>query len=377
MADITPRQRVLMSLNHQEPDRAPMDLGGINNTAMHLKIETALKEHLGFEGGEPEIRATNQLVTVGDERILEHFGSDTRSIYFEEDRPWQEVDQGIYQDQWGLQYKINPDGNYYNFCGHPLSRASSVEEIKAYRFPDPRAEVRVAGLKERAESYGGRYCLVLEGMREPIFGTPSWLRGHTQFYMDLVGNKPMVDALLDSVLEFYLELTDFLLERLGPYLDVVKVGDDLGTQNNLIISPAMYREFIKPRQKILYEHIKGKGDFKLLLHSCGAIRSIIPDLIEIGVDALNPVQTTAGGMDPVELKREFGRDITFWGGGIDTQHVLPFEPPDAVAREVKKNLEIFKPGGGYVFAQIHNLMPDVPLENIFAMYRAYRENATY
>ena len=377
MSTINSRKRVLMSLDHQEPDRVPLDLGGINNTSMHLKIETALKQRLGFEGGEPEIRAVNQQVTVADERILEHFGVDTRTIYFEEDRPWLQVDEEVFEDQWGLLYKLNPDGNYYNFCGHPLSEAKTVKDIEAYQFPDPRAEVRVEGLVERAESYKGEYCLIMEGMREPVFGTSSWLRGHTQFYMDMVANKSMVNTLLDRMLEHYIELNDFLLERLGPYLDVVKVGDDLGTQNNLIISPAMYREFIKPRQKALYEHIKKKGGCKVLLHSCGAIRDIIPDLIEIGVDALNPVQTTAQGMDPAGLKREFGKDITFWGGGIDTQHILPFGSPEEVKQEVRKNLEIFKPGGGYVFAQIHNLMPEVPLDNIFAMYEAYGENAAY
>lgn len=367
----------MRSLNHQEPDRVPLDIGGINNTAMHQKIEAELKAHLGIQGGRPEIRAYNQLITVPDERILEHFQVDTRSIYFEEDRPWKEIDDGIFEDQWGLRYKLNPDGNYYNFCGHPLAEAKSTADIEAYQFPDPRAEVRIAGLEERAQAYGGEYCLVLEGMREAMFGVPSWLRGQTNFYMDLVANPAMVNALLDRMLEFNLELIDFVLEHLGPYLDVVKLADDLGAQNNLLISPAMYREFIKPRQKVLYEHIKKKGDYKLLLHVCGAVRQIIPDLIEIGVDAINPVQTSAAGMDPTELKREFGRDLTFWGGGLDTQQVLPFESPEAVRREVKKNLEIFKPGGGYVFAQIHNIMPGTPLENILAMYDAFKENAAY
>jgi uroporphyrinogen decarboxylase len=377
MQNVSPRQRVLLSLDHKEPDRVPLDLGGINNSSLHVKIEKRLKKLLGFSGGEPEIRAVNQQVTVVDERIAEYFQSDTRTIYFEEDRPWQEIDDGLYIDQWGLQYKLNPDGNYYNFCGHPLSNAETVQDIMAYEFPDPRAEVRVAGLVERAESYGGKYCLILEGMREPVFGTSSWLRGHTQFYLDLATNIPMVHALLDRMLEFYIELSDFLLERLGPYLDIVKVGDDLGAQNNLIISPAMYRELIKPRQKVLYETIKKKGDCKILLHSCGAIRKIIPDLIEIGVDALNPVQTTAKGMAPDELKREFGRDITFWGGGVDTQYILPFGTPEEVCHAVKNNLEIFKPGGGYVFTPIHNIMPEVPVENITAMYEAFHEHSVY
>jgi uroporphyrinogen decarboxylase len=159
MQNISSRQRVLLSLAHQESDRVPLDLGGINNSSLHVKIEERLKERLGFSGGEPEIRAVNQQVTVVDERIAEHFQSDTRTIYFEEDRPWQEIDEGLYIDQWGLQYKLNPDGNYYNFCSHPLSSAETVEDIMAYEFPDPRADVRVAGLVERAESYGGEDCL--------------------------------------------------------------------------------------------------------------------------------------------------------------------------------------------------------------------------
>jgi uroporphyrinogen decarboxylase len=375
--EMTGRDRVLKTLDHKEPDRVPLDLGGINNTTLHVKIEKALNEHLGIHDAKTEIRATNQLVTVPNEKILRHFGVDTRSIFFDEDRPWVEVEDGVFRDQWGLEYKLNPDGNYYNFCGHPLSRAQSVQDIEAYEFPDPRAEVRIKGLEERAKKYQGQYCLILEGMREPGFGTPSWLRGHTQFYMDMVSNKKMVNALLDRMLAFNLELADFLLDRLGPYLDIVKVADDLGTQNNLIISPVMYRELVKPRQKELYAFIKKKCDCKLLLHACGAIRDIIPDLIEIGVDALNPVQTTATGMDASELKREFGKDLTFWGGGIDTQHILPFDTPEAVKGEVKKNLDIFKPGGGYVFAQIHNIMPDVPLENLIAMYDAFAAHCGY
>ena len=189
--------------------------------------------------------------------------------------------------------------------------------------------------------------------------------------------KGLQHAFLDRMLDFQLELTSFLLERIGQYVDIVKVGDDLGTQQNLIISPRTYRKFIKPRQAILYKHIKEKGNCKLLLHSCGAIRKIIPDLIEIGVDALNPVQITAEGMEPASLKKEFGDKITFWGGGIDTQHVLPTGSPKEVRAEVKKNLEIFKDGGGYVFAQVHNIMPEVPVENVVAMYEAYQEFASY
>jgi uroporphyrinogen decarboxylase len=257
-----------------------------------------------------------------------------------------------------------------------LSEATTIEDLNTYEFPDPCAEIRVEGLEERAQALQD-YCLILEGLREPVFGTSSWIRGHTQFYMDLVSDNGFATAFLDRMLDFQLKLTSFLLEKIGDSVDIVKVGDDLGTQANLIISPRTYRKLIKPRQEILYKHIKEKGHCKLLLHSCGAIRKIIPDLIEIGVDALNPVQITAEGMEPALLKKDFGDKITFWGGGIDTQDVLPRGNPKQVREHVKKSLEAFKEGGGYVFAQVHNILPEVPVENIIAMYDAYREFAPY
>ncbi len=376
MKEYTPKERVLASLQFKQPDRIPLDIGGINNTTMHRKIEKKLKEYLGINGTESQMKAFNQQVVIPDERILQHFGVDTRTIYISEATPWEKQPDGTYIDQWGLGYSLNPDGNFYNFCSHPLSSASTIEDIERYEFPDPRSEIRLEGLEERAKALKD-YCLILEGLREPVFGSSSWIRGHSQFYMDLAGDEGLATAFLDRMLDFQLEITSFVLERLGQYLDIVKVGDDLGTQSNLIISPRTYRKFIKPRQAILYKHIKEKGHCKLLLHSCGAIRKIIPDLIEIGVDALNPVQITAKDMEPASLKREFGDKITFWGGGVDTQHVLPTGTPKEVHAEVKKNLEIFKDGGGYVFAQVHNIMPEVPVENVVAMYEAYQEFASY
>ncbi|MCP4398637.1 MAG: hypothetical protein GY801_15235 [bacterium] len=376
MSGYRSKERVLKSLNFDEPDRVPLDIGGINNTTMHINIEKKLKEFLRINGGESQMKAFNQQVVIPDEQILQHFGADTRTIYISEATPWEKQADGSYIDQWGLGYAQNPDGNFYNFCSHPLSSASTIEDIEGYAFPDPRSEIRLEGLEERAKALKD-YCLVLEGLREPVFGTSSWIRGYSQFYMDLAGDEGLATAFLDRMLDFQMELTSFLLERLGPYLDVVKVGDDLGTQSNLIISPRTYRKFIKPRQEILYQHIKEKGNCKLLLHSCGAIRKIIPDLIEIGVDALNPVQITAKDMEPASLKKEFGDKISFWGGGIDTQEVLPRGAPKDVREEVRRNMELFKDGGGYVFAQVHNIMPEVPIENVVAMYEAYQEFASY
>lgn len=370
----TSRERVLTALNHNVPDRVPLDIGGTNCTTMHVVIEKKLKQYLGFEDKGSEVGSISQKIVIPDESILNYFGSDTRSIFVAE-QPWKyDETTGISTDQWGIGYKENPDGNYFNFCTHPLATAKTVEDLEKYQFFEL-SESMLDGLEERIKGYQGKYCLVLEGFREAMFGVPSWLRGSAEFYMDIASDEGLGAALLDRVLDHYLKWTDFVLSRIGKYIDVVKIADDLGTQETLILSPKLYRKVIKPRQAILYKHIKEKCECKLLLHACGAIRSILPDLIEIGVDAINPVQITAKGMDPAELKREFGKQITFWGGGVDTQHTLPFASAAEVKRSVKKNMEIFKQGGGYVFAQVHNITPDVPIENVIAMYEAYREYA--
>jgi uroporphyrinogen decarboxylase len=148
------------------------------------------------------------------------------------------------------------------------------------------------------------------------------------------------------------------------------MGDDLGMQTGPMISPQMYRELFFPRHRKLYQRIKEKSDMKVFLHSCGEISEFIPDLIEAGVDIINPVQTNTAGMEPARLKREFGRDIVFWGGGVDTQHVLPNGSPEEVRREVRRNAEIFMKDGGFVFSQVHNILAGVPAENIVSMYDA-------
>jgi uroporphyrinogen decarboxylase len=375
---LTAKERVLSVLNFQEADRVPLDIGGINNTTMHVTIEKKLKKYLGFEDKGSEIKATSIQVVVPDESILRYFGADTRSIFISECVPWKyNAETNLYIDQWGIGYKKNPDGNYFNFYKHPLSEVEKISDLDKYQFPDPYSEVVLYGLEEKIKTYKDEYCLILEGLREPMFGLPSWLRENTNFYLDLAMDDGFVDALLDRVLDHYLKWTGFLLDRIGKHIDIVKVADDLGTQDSLLLSPEMYRKHIKPRQAILYKNIKEKCHCKILLHSCGAIRPIIPDLIEIGVDAINPVQISAKGMEPTELKKEFGGKITFWGGGVDTQHTLSFASPKEVKKEVKKNMEIFKTNGGYVFAQVHNIMPEVPIENVIAMYEAYKESADY
>jgi uroporphyrinogen decarboxylase len=372
---MTSKERVKLALEHKSADRVPLDFGGVNNSSIHHIKQSELKKYLGLKDSEADIKAISQGVVVPDESLLDYFHVDTRSIYINETRSWIENQDSIFTDMWGIGYKLNPDGYYYNFAKHPLFDADNVKDIEKYTFPEPNDRM-LYGLREKISANKDK-CLILEGLREPIFGLPSWLRGTTNFYMDLLSNQAVAEALLDRIVEYYLKLLDFLLDRVGDDIDIVKFADDLGSQTNLLISPETYRKLIKPRQAVLYKYAKEKCGCKILLHSCGAISSIIPDLIEIGVDAINPVQISASGMEPSGLKRKFGKEIAFWGGGIDTQNTLKNATAADIKKEVKNNIEIFKEGGGYVFAQVHNIMPDVPVENIIAMFEAYRENSGY
>lgn len=372
---LTSKQRVMAVLNHEIPDRVPLDIGGINNSGMHVIIENKLKKDLNLVDHGTIIKSRGQQVVVPDPSVLDYFGADTCSIYINETREWIKNPDGTFTDMWGIGQKLNPDGYYYNMCKHPLEDIEDIEGLESYQFPEP-TEYMVEGLSERLDANRDK-CCILEGLREPMFGLPSWLRRNDNFYVDLLLNEEFCDALHEKILAYYKTLIDFVMTRIGDRIDVVKFADDMGAQNALLMSPETYRARIKPYQAALYGYVKEKYKKKILLHSCGSIRPIIGDLIEIGVDALNPVQISAEDMDPESLKREFGSRITFWGGGIDTQQVLGVASPAEIRAHVRRNVEIFKKNGGYVFAQVHNIQPNVPIENILAMFEAYREVADY
>jgi uroporphyrinogen decarboxylase len=209
------------------------------------------------------------------------------------------------------------------------------------------------------------------------FETAGWLRGLEQFYMDLALDPGLACAIVDRLLEIKLGFLERALAQIGDVLDVVGEGDDLGGQHAPLISPDMYRKLVKPRHRQLFQFIHEHSRAKIMLHSCGSIRPLIPDLIEIGVDILNPVQVSAADMDSADLKREFGRELAFWGGGVETQHVLPFGTPQEVRDDVRRRLDDLMPGGGYVFNPVHNIQAGVPACNIMAMWEAYREHGIY
>ncbi|MGI6299126.1 MAG: uroporphyrinogen decarboxylase family protein [Saccharofermentanales bacterium] len=369
------KERVLAALNNEIPDRVPLDIGSINNSGMHWTIEKKIKQHLKLKDNGYMIKSRPQLITVPDQSIIDYFDVDTCSVYMNESHEWIDNKDGTFTDMWGIGQKLNPDGNYYNMCSHPLENIEEIADLDKWQFPEP-TEYMLEGLSEHLDANKDK-CCVLEGFREAMFGLPSWLRRSENWYVDIMINEDFADALHEKLLLGYKKWIDFVMTRIGDRIDIVKFGDDMGAQNALLMSPEVYRARIKPYQADLYGYVKNKYKKPILLHSCGAIRPIIGDLIEIGVDALNPIQISAEDMEPESLKREFGNRIAFWGGGIDTQQVLGVASPDEIRAHVKHNISVFKRGGGYIFTTVHNIQPNVPIENILAMYEAYNEVAHY
>jgi uroporphyrinogen decarboxylase len=286
-------------------------------------------------------------------------------------------DEGAYEaytDEWGIGWRKPKDGGlYYDMVQHPLANADSLDELKAYPFPDPLDDQRFATLRSQAQAVVSKgKTAVLAGPSAGIAEVYSWLRGYEQYYVDLAVNRAYVAYMLDRLVDFKCAFWERALEEVGDLVDVVIEADDLAGQHALLMSPETYRTLIKPRHRRLFSFIKAQAPVKLFFHSCGAVRSLIPDFIDTGIDILNPVQISAAGMDLRELKQVFGQDLVFWGGGVDTQSVLCAGTPEEVKQDVRRNIEALAPGGGFVFAAVHDIQADVPPENIVAMWEAWK-----
>lgn len=325
-----------------------------------------------MEGGEHTIISKVMQTVDPDVRVLKRFDIDIRHAALKDADPWMRIGENLYRDEWGTVYR--DCGPYCEMIGFPLAEIETAAQLDNYRFPDPLDERRFAGLEEQIlkRSEDGKYPVMLGGFSESFLGLPSWLMGHQKCYTDLMLNEPLITALLDRLEDYFTRLARETLRRAGHLVQIVKVADDLGTQQGPILSPELYRRLIKPRQSSLYKLIKENTDAKLFLHSCGSVYELIADFIDMGVDILNPVQVSAKNMEPKRLKEEFGDRLVFWGGGCDTQNVLPNGTVEEVRQEVQARIDAFAPGGGFVFCAVHNIQYDVPPENIVAMYDAAR-----
>ena len=378
------RERMQEALNHREPDRVPFDLGGTGLSTIHVTAYRALRRYLGLPEVKPQVAfVPEQLVRV-DEDLAERLQADVRPVLAGTSSTFEYRfrDEGSYQayrDEWGIGWRMPVDGGfYYDMYHHPLADAGSLEELEAHPFPDPLDDGRFAPLRAQAEAAAARgKAVALAGPCAGIAEVYSWLRGYEEYYVDLARHKDWVGAMLDRLVAFKSAYWQRALAEVGDLVDMVVEADDLGAQHAPLMSPRTYRQVIQPRHKQLFSFIKAQAPVKVFYHTCGAVRRLIPDLIEAGIDILNPVQISAGGMDPAELKREFGRDLVFWGGGVDTQGVLGTATPAEVEDHVRQNIEALAPGGGFVFAAVHDIQPNVPPENIVAMWEAWREYGVY
>ncbi len=378
------RERVVQTLNHQEPDRVPFDLGGTGLSTIHVTAYCNLRRHLGLPDIEPRVAFVAEQLVLVDEDVADRLQTDIRPVLPGLPTTFEYAfrDEGNYQaytDEWGIGWRKPVDGGfYYDMYYHPLAAADSVDELKAYPFPDPLDDGRFAPLRAQAEAAAAEgKAVALLGPCAGIAEIYSWLRGYEQYYVDLARNQAWVAYLLDRLVEWKSAFWERALRKVGDLVHVVVEADDLGGQHAPLMSPRTYRTLIQPRHKRLFSFIKAQAPVKLFYHTCGAVRPLLPDLIDAGIDILNPVQISAAGMDPRELKRDFGRDLVFWGGGVDTQTILGTATPEEIKDHVRRNIEALAPGGGFVFAAVHDIQANVPPENIMAMWEAWQEYGSY
>ena len=410
---MTSRERVLKAIAHQETDRVPIDFDGMRSTGIMAIAYNKLKAHLGMSHDTLQYDVVQGLAMPDDE-MLDRFGVDVINL----GRPWHLAPS--YWKPWtlcdGSEAKVptwfdpEPDGDggwivrgdegqvigvmprtqeyvtqtYWPLAddAHGLSEAAlselprHMQQVTWARLGCPPwhpgaddsrwAEMREEAVKLRESTDRA----IMAPFGGNLVEWAQFLRGFGRFLLDLAERPRDAHRLLDALTELHLQGLDKFLDAVGDSADIIRMGDDLGTQHGPQMSPGMYREFFLPRHQRIYSRVKERSELKVFLHCCGGVYELIPSLIEAGVEILNPVQTSAVNMEPERLKREFGKDLTFWGGGCETQSTLAHGSPEDVRREVEQRIAIFGRGGGYVFNQVHNVLSDVPPENVVAMFEA-------
>lgn len=381
MQGMTHRQRLQAALDHREPDLIPLDFGTGGNTS---PVPEAYEKLCAIFGIEYKLRLVPHMMRLAraDERILQILDIDTRPIYMNpvQNRIRACSEPGCFYDEWGVKWKeFNANGVIYREPAEsPLGNAT-ITDLDAYPWwPDPLDPVHYLGLKEHAEKMFSQTDYALIGC--PAFNSV-WERayllcGFERMLESLIIDPLFAHAVLQKITQIIKASLDIYLDLVGPSVQVVKIGDDLGGQDNSLMSPVTYRNMIKPYHQEIFHFIKENSSARVFFHSCGSVIKLLPDLIDAGVEILNPVQVSAKGMDTQRLKAEFGDQLTFWGA-IDTQQVLPHGSVDEVRQEVRRRISDLGPSGGYVVAPVHNVQGDVPAENVAAMYQHARQIGRY
>jgi len=385
---VNSRDRINKALNFEEADRVPYDLAATTWTGITRKAYQNYLSLLGKKDEPPQWADVIQQIVIPSEEILQELEADVRGVFPLTSHNWDVYarlnDRGDYfeyVDEWNFTHHFPKDGYWFSLVKSPMEAIDFMEEglVENYAWPDAKDLRRFEGLREKAKSYRNMGKMVFtKGLCAGLFEMHQRVRGMENAMLDPFMFEKNSDRLIGKLADLKIEFWDALLDETGEAIDIVGEGDDYGTQQSQLISPEQFKEIYKPNFRRVLDFIKGKNpELKILFHSCGNVRPIIPDLIEMGVDILNPVHVTATGMEPVQLKKDFGKDMVFWGGGVDTQHILPSGTPEQVRADVKRNIEALAPGGGFVFNTIHNIQAEVPPENIRAMLEALKEYGRY
>ncbi len=374
---MTSRERVMLALNHKEADRVPIDLGGTIVTSITKKAYAETRAYAGLPAipNPPMLDYVQQLPYL-EEDFLERFHSDLRMVQLpaataEAPRYEEEGDYYTIYDRWGAKMHMPKDGGlYFDWVDFPI-KEPDLSLLSQYDNPPLDTPEQTSALQHQAEKLYHQTDFALAGsgiIGGGIFEQGCRLMGMEQFMTAMALEPAFAESLMDMITEIYIASCTQYLEKLGSYIQVFTYWDDIMTQQGWMISPEMYRSMIKPRTKRLVDTIKAGTQAKIFYHSCGAAYDMLGDLIDIGFDIINPVQVSAAGMDTGKLKKDFGADLVFWGGGADSQHVLPEGSVSEVEDEVARRIDDLAPGGGFVFAGIHNIQAFVPPENIAAFF---------
>lgn len=407
------KERILAAIHHQEPDGVPVDLGATPSSGISAIAYANLKQHLRIQSGHTRVYDVIQQLAQPEDEILDRYHIDVLDIgraFNTRDEDWHDFslpqgnavqfpawfkpvlqsngvwdafdaegtriatmpESATFFDQTFFPYLNGYPENYDNL-GYLMRKVhwgglalSPWDHVAEEDFWDQFRQRTIALSQESSRA-------LMVGAGCNLFEWGTFLRRMDNFLMDLAADQSNVEHLLDALMERHLQTLEKICLAVGDIVDIVRFGDDLGTNMGPFMSPQTYRKLFKPRHRILTEYVKTHSQMHPFLHSCGSIYKLLPDLIEAGFEIINPVQTNTKDMQPERLKREFGQNLTFWGGGCDTRHILNCGTPEQVKEDVRHNIEILAPGGGFVFNTIHNIMPDVPPENVVAMFETVDE----
>ncbi len=377
---MTSRERVIKAINHEEADRIPIDLGGSHCSTIHYDAYEKLLGYLNIKLDRPPIiRKVAQTVNEIDELVLRQFGADLVGIMpgAPSSSRNRELADGAWQDEFGVIRRRTATSKSYDIFKSPLTGRITLADLNEYEWPNPHDPGRTRGLKEKARYlYENTDYAIVAVLEWNIVLLSQYLRGFFDWFSDVAENPDLCLKLVEQVTDLVMESTGHFLDAIGEYAQIVLFADDIAGQDGMMISPESFRKIIKPQWKRFFQFLKGGTKAKLALHSCGNITEILDDIVELGVDIINPVQVSAKGMDTRRLKKEYGDKLTFWGA-IDTQQILPYGSPEDVRREVRKRIEDLAPGGGYILSAVLTILPEVPPENICAMFDAALEYGKY